>query len=122
VQVAAFSNTTDARDHNLYVRGTLIFQANYRSGFRLLRAFTPTDLGEIAFFDTYPPDDDAAYNGLWSIYPYFASGTVIGSDIEKGLFVWALDGLPVPAMHGFGLLTLMLALGFGGLVALGRAR
>jgi hypothetical protein len=25
---------------------------------------------------------------LWNIWPYFPSGTVIGSDIERGLFVW----------------------------------
>jgi len=122
VQVATYSNTTAARDHNLYVKGTRIFQANYRSGFRLLRAFTPTSLGEIAFFDTYPPDDNANYNGLWSIYPYFQSGTVIGSDIEKGLFVWAVDGLPVPALRGAGLLTLCLVLGFAGILTVGRAR
>src|SRR5438552_171953 len=43
---------------------------------------------QVAFFDTWPEDDNTNYNGLWNNYPYFASGTVIGSDIEKGLFVW----------------------------------
>lgn len=97
-QVAIFANTTAARDHNLYTLGTRIFQANYRSGFRLLDATSPLVLSEIGYFDTYPTDDDAQYNGLWSVYPYFPSGTVIGSDIEKGLFVWTVDGPPVPAL------------------------
>ncbi|MEO6711686.1 MAG: hypothetical protein ABI054_06330, partial [Planctomycetota bacterium] len=43
---------------------------------------------ETRWFDTYPPDDNPSFNGLWGNYPYFASGIVIGSDIEKGLFVW----------------------------------
>jgi len=98
VQVATFQNTTAARDHNLYTKGTKIFQANYRSGLRVLDATDPLALSEIAFFDTYPPDDDAAYNGLWSVYPYLPSGTVIGCDIEKGLFVWTLDTQQVPLL------------------------
>lgn len=118
VQVATFSNTTAARDHNLYTLGTRIFQANYRSGFRLLDATAPLALQEIGYFDTYPPDDDAHYNGLWSIYPYFRSGTVIGSDIEKGLFVWTVDGPPVPALPtpAFALLALSLVAAASGLL------
>ena len=49
---------------------------------------TPTAPQEVAFFDTWPEDNNAQFNGLWNNYPYFASGTVVGSDIEKGLFVW----------------------------------
>ena len=48
----------------------------------------PVNPVEIAYFDTYPADDAKNYNGLWSVYPYFPSGTVIGSDLERGLFVW----------------------------------
>lgn len=110
-QVGVFSNSTAARDHNLYTLGTRIFQANYRSGLRVLDASFPLSLSEFGFFDTYPPDDDAHFNGLWSVYPYFASGTVIGSDIEKGLFVWSLEAPPVPAVPPWGLGTLSLLLG-----------
>ena len=45
---------------------------------------------EVAYFDTFPQNDNANFNGLWSNYPFFPSGTVIGSDLEKGLFVWRL--------------------------------
>jgi choice-of-anchor B domain-containing protein len=110
-QVAAFSNTTAARDHNLYTVGTRIYQANYRSGLRVLDATLPTSLAEIGYFDTYPPDDAAHYNGLWSVYPFFPSETIIGSDIEKGLFVWTLDVPPVPAVqpYGVGVIALLFA-------------
>lgn len=106
-QVAIFTNTTAARDHNLYTRGSLIYQANYRSGLRVLDASQPLSLSEIGFFDTYIADDDPHYNGLWSVYPYLPSGTVIGSDIEEGLFVWTLDASLVPALSAEWLVVLL---------------
>lgn len=97
-QVAIFQNTMFARDHNLYTRDTWVFEANYRAGLRVLDASDPFAISEIRFFDTYPPNDDPKYNGLWSVYPYFKSGTIIGSDIEKGLFVWSLTPSRTPAL------------------------
>jgi hypothetical protein len=55
----------------------------------------PLNASEIAYFDTYEADDAARFNGLWTAYPYFESGTIIGSDIEKGLFVWKLESSDV---------------------------
>ncbi len=97
-QVAIFTNGNTARDHNLYTKGELIFESNYRSGLRVFSASDPLAPAEIAYFDTYPADDNANYNGLWSVYPYLPSGTIIGSDIEKGLFVWSFAAEPVPAL------------------------
>lgn len=87
-----FENNSTAIGHNNYVAGDRLFQANYRSGLRIYDlSDTPESPEEIAFFDTWIPDDLAEFNGLWSTYPFFPSGTVIGSDIEKGLFVWTID-------------------------------
>lgn len=88
-QVNTFSNGNASIDHNLYTVGDVIYAANYRSGLRVFDATDPVNLVEIGFFDTYLGDDDAHFNGLWSNYPYFASGTIIGSDLENGLFVWS---------------------------------
>jgi len=95
--VGQFQNDTPAITHNCYTHNGLMFQANYRSGLRIFDvtdAGTPSAVTEVAFFDTYPADDNASFNGLWSCYPYFPSGTVIGSDLERGLFVWRL-GTPI---------------------------
>lgn len=89
-QVGTFTNGSTAVDHNLYTLGTEIYEANYRSGLRVFDATNPTAPVEKAFFDTYPDDDAAAFNGLWNAYPYLPSGTVFGSDLEKGLFVWRM--------------------------------
>ncbi|MEN8184687.1 MAG: hypothetical protein ABFS46_19375, partial [Myxococcota bacterium] len=75
--------------HNHYVQGDHLFQANYRGGVRVLRLghLAAAELAEIAFFDTWPDDDAAAFSGVWSVYPYFSSGTLAASDITAGLFL-----------------------------------
>ncbi len=88
IEINAVMNGSTAITHNLYTVGNFIYAANYRSGLRIFDATVPTAPVEVAFFDTYPPDDNQNFNGLWSNYPFFPSGTVIGSDIEKGLFIW----------------------------------
>lgn len=89
-QVGTCTSGAAAVDHNLYIKGNLMFQANYRSGLRIFDISNPLDPAEVIWFDTYPGDDLAQFNGIWSTYPYFPSGTVIGSDLERGLFVWSL--------------------------------
>jgi len=79
-------------DHNLYVKDDIIYEANYTSGLRILDTTKdPNDPELIGYFDTYPANDGQSYNGLWSCFPFFDSGTVIGSDIQNGLFIWSLD-------------------------------
>lgn len=90
-EAGTFTNGNSAIDHNLYTRDNLIFASNYRSGLRIFDATDPLAPAEIAYFDTWPSDDQAAFNGLWSNYPYLPSGIILGSDREKGLFVWVLD-------------------------------
>ncbi len=78
-------------DHNLYVRDNLLYCSNYKTG---LQVFDVTDQlapNRIAWFDTYPEADATGYAGLWSNYPFLPSGTVLGSDIERGLFVWRVE-------------------------------
>jgi choice-of-anchor B domain-containing protein len=75
-------------DHNLYIKGDLMYQANYRSGLRVLSIRDPLNPREVAFFDTAPYTPNAAgYNGAWSVYPFFKSGVIIVSSIEQGLFI-----------------------------------
>jgi len=79
-------------DHNLYVKDDIIYEANYTSGLRILDTTNDSNAPElIGYFDTYPSNDGQSYNGLWSCFPFFDSGTVIGSDIQNGLFIWKLD-------------------------------
>jgi choice-of-anchor B domain-containing protein len=80
---------TNAIDHNLYVRGNRVYQANYQAGLRVLQ-FTnlATDtLMEVASFDTHPSSDHPAIDGAWGVYPFFPSGVIVVSDIQRGLFI-----------------------------------
>ena len=80
-------------DHNLYVVGRYAYEANYESGLRILDldGIQQGVIREAAFFDTYPQSTTAQFNGMWSVYPYFQSGTVVVSDINNGLFVLRPD-------------------------------
>ncbi len=88
-----FVNTTSSIDHNLYPRGNRIYQANYTSGLRILEFsdLATNTLAEVAYFDTYPESEGAIFDGAWSVYPFFESGTIIVSDINRGLFVLTTD-------------------------------
>ena len=80
---------TAAIDHNGYPNGNDYFLANYRAGVRVLdlSQIGSNSLTEIGFFDTYPDNDNAAFNGVWNVYPFFTSGNIVISDIESGLFI-----------------------------------
>lgn len=92
-----FVNTTLAIDHNQYIQDRdgrwFVFEANYRSGLRVLELVDrhAPRLEELGFFDIYPIDDNPAYNGAWSVYPFFPSGTIAVSGIEQGLFLLRLS-------------------------------
>ena len=92
VYVFAYEAATAAIDHNLYVLGNRVFQANYTSGLRVLEFgdLANRELMEIAFFDTFPTSDATAFSGAWSVYPYLPSGIIIVSDVTNGLFILSL--------------------------------
>jgi choice-of-anchor B domain-containing protein len=93
VNHGVFTSTSNAIDHNLYVLGNFAYQANYQAGLRVLDITDITEgrLTEHAYFDVHPDGDAAEFNGAWSNYPYFPSGTVVVSSIEGGLFVLRHD-------------------------------
>ncbi len=98
-QVGTFGAGLPSIDHNLYTKDNLIYEANYRSGLRVFDATDPVNPTETAYFDTYSSDDGASFNGLWNVFPYYDSGTLIGSDIEKGLFMWRLGAPEIAFDH-----------------------
>ncbi|NNL02711.1 MAG: choice-of-anchor B family protein [Eudoraea sp.] len=80
---------TAAIDHNGYVKGDDFYLANYTAGVRILdiSGIDGQTIIEEGFFDTYPLSNTAAFEGVWSVYPYFESEKIIVNDINSGLFV-----------------------------------
>ena len=79
---------TTAIDHNGYTKGDKYFAAHYKAGMRVLdisnidgQSFT-----EIGYFDTYPSNDSAEFEGAWNVYPYFGSGNIMISNYLSGGF------------------------------------
>ncbi|WP_420321041.1 choice-of-anchor B family protein [Flagellimonas sp.] len=84
-----YTGPTGAIDHNGYVLGDEFFLANYTAGMRVLDIsdIENENITEKAFFDTFPSNNTASFNGVWSVYPYFSSGKIIINDSNSGLFV-----------------------------------
>jgi len=89
VYVGFHEGTMHTIDHNLYIKGNLVFQGNYESGLRVLELTDVANgrMTEVAHFDTYPLGDGISFNGVWSPYPFLESGTILVNDRQYGLFV-----------------------------------
>jgi choice-of-anchor B domain-containing protein len=73
--------------HNNYVRGDYLYMSNYTSGLRILDISTPDRPIEYAYLDSHPGRHEHVFEGSWSNYPWFESGTVVFTDISGGLFI-----------------------------------
>ena len=85
----SYLGTTNAIDHNGYTKGNSFFLANYTAGIREIdiQNIATGVMEEVGFFDTYPKNNGANFNGVWSVYPYFESGVIVISDMNRGLFL-----------------------------------
>lgn len=81
ILVHEYIASTSDTDHNLYIRGNLMYQSNYGAGLRILDITDPEAPMEIGFFEPGPGSTS------WSNYPYFKSGTLIVTSGSEGLFI-----------------------------------
>lgn len=89
VELFSYFGETSAIDHNGYVKGDSYYLANYSAGFREIDIsdIENENMSEIGFFDTYPANNDANYNGVWNVYPFFPSGNIMVNDRSEGFFL-----------------------------------
>ncbi len=83
---------TTSSDHNLYIRGNLMYQSNYGSGLRILDISDPVHPVEVGFFDSVPATDEPGYQGSWSNYPFFESGVIAFTSRAEGLLMVRFRG------------------------------
>lgn len=96
--IGAHEHETTSVDHQLFVSGDRVYQANYTAGLRILELIDAgaAEVEEIAYFDVFPEDDSKQFLGAWTSYPWLDSGVVPVSSIERGLFL--LHPRPNPAL------------------------
>ena len=88
VVIADYYGPNNATDHNLYVKGDRMYQANYQAGFRVIDISDPENLREVGHFDTTPYGaDPPGFNGAWTAFPYFESETVLVTSMLEGVFL-----------------------------------
>ncbi|MEP6794529.1 MAG: hypothetical protein ABJB16_09410, partial [Saprospiraceae bacterium] len=74
--------------HNPYIIGNLAYISYYEDGVQVFDITNPANVTSYAYYDTYPSNTQYNdYIGCWGIYPFFASGHIIASDMNNGLFV-----------------------------------
>lgn len=84
----------NAIGHNLTVKGNLLVVSHYEAGIRFYNISNPVLPIEIGYYDTYSTADSAEYRGNWGHYLNFASGKIISSDMQTGLWVNRLLVVP----------------------------
>ncbi len=84
-----YSGPTGATDHNGYVKGDQFFLANNAAGLRVvdISDIENQNIAEEGFFDSFPANNNAGFNGSWNIYPYFESGHIVVSDRAEGFLL-----------------------------------
>ncbi len=68
--------------HNVHVKNDFLISSYYTEGVIITDAHRPQNLIEVGNYDTTIPG-----TGVWGAFPFFDSGTVIGSDINSVVFV-----------------------------------
>lgn len=71
--------------HNIETYGNIAIVAHYSAGIRILNISNPDVPQEIAWYDTYPSNNNESYNGCWGIY-LFPSGKIAASDRQTGFY------------------------------------
>lgn len=85
---------TSAIDHNGYIKEGTFYLSNYTAGIRILDItyVASETISEVGFFDTYPENNNDSFNGSWNNYPFFESGNIVVSDVNRGFFLIRKSG------------------------------
>lgn len=86
--------------HNVEVYGNYLLAGHYTAGLRVVDISNPATPTEVAWYDTYPANNNEGYDGNWGVY-MFPSGKIASSDRSTGLYVLKMNYNIKVAMEGF---------------------
>ncbi|MBK7429491.1 MAG: choice-of-anchor B family protein [Bacteroidetes bacterium] len=97
--LSTMSTNPGCTPHNPYVEGDLLYMAAYQDGLYVYDISVPSSPVQIGYFDTHPQNPTGtypspAYQGCWAAYTKLPSGNILASDMQLGLFVLDVSGLP----------------------------
>jgi len=80
------TNITTSQVHNIEIYGDTAVIAHRTAGIRVLDISNPVNPVEIAWYDTFPLNNNNIFSGAWGVY-MFPSKKIIASNKENGLWV-----------------------------------
>ncbi|MEL7531701.1 MAG: choice-of-anchor B family protein [Bacteroidota bacterium] len=86
-QIRSSVSNEAAAPHNTHVLNDFLYTSYYRDGLHITDASRPGNLVEVGYYDTADTLAGGGFNGAWGTYPFLPSGSILVSDIEKGLFI-----------------------------------
>lgn len=78
---------TPAIDHNNYIIGNNVYMSHYTAGLRVMDITDISNPSELAYFDVYPSSNNTSFDGTWSNFPFYGSGSIVVTGIDEGLYV-----------------------------------
>jgi len=77
--------------HNLMIKDDLVYISYYQDGLQVFDISNPVNPIQVAYYDTYMPENTGGYAGAWGIYAFLPSGNILISDVQSGLFVLEMN-------------------------------
>ncbi|MDZ4722759.1 MAG: choice-of-anchor B family protein [candidate division Zixibacteria bacterium] len=99
VQVAEYPKP-GAIIHNVFLADPWLYASYYADGVRIFDVSDPLTPVIVGQYDTYLQGSGNTFNGCWDVYPYFASGTIVTSDITNGLAVLTFNDTRAGYLEG----------------------
>jgi choice-of-anchor B domain-containing protein len=73
--------------HNTHVKNDYAITSWYKDGFTITDVHRPQNLIQVGDYDCYPQGAGNGFAGTWGVFPFFASGTIVASNIEGVMYV-----------------------------------
>lgn len=73
--------------HNTHILNDYAVTSWYKDGIVITDCHRPQNLVNVGYVDDCP-QSGGNYAGVWGVYPFLPSGTIVTSDIDSGLYVY----------------------------------
>jgi choice-of-anchor B domain-containing protein len=73
--------------HNTHVKNDYAVTSWYKDGFTITDVHRPQNMIQVGDYDCYPQGAGDGFFGTWGVYPFFASGTIVASNLEGDMYV-----------------------------------